>query len=90
MDQGRPVIATTAVGAVAGGLVRSGETGLVVAPGDPLALAAAIDSLLSDRAAARAARRRRAPRGRGYTYDAMADAFARALAVANGTSPAGR
>ncbi len=90
MDQGRPVIATTAVGAVAGGLVRSGETGLVVAPGDPLALAAAIDSLVSDeplRARLGGAARREAA---AYTYDAMADAFARALAVANGTSPAGR
>lgn len=82
MHQGVPVIATTAVGAVAGGLVADGETGLVVAPGDPDALAAAIDRLLGDEtlrarlgAAARAAV---AP----YTYDAMADAFDRALAVA--------
>ncbi|MFZ0092202.1 MAG: glycosyltransferase family 4 protein, partial [Solirubrobacteraceae bacterium] len=48
MDQGRPVIATTAVGAAAGGLVRDGETGVVIAPGDPVALAAAIDRLLAD------------------------------------------
>src|SRR6185437_1751903 len=34
-EQARPMIATTAVGAVAGGLVRDGETGLVIAPGDP-------------------------------------------------------
>ena len=34
MSQGRPVIATTAVGAAAGGLVRDGETGLVVPAGD--------------------------------------------------------
>src|SRR6202042_1682131 len=75
MDQGRPVIATTAVGAVAGGLVRGGETGLVVTPGDPLALAGAIDSLLSDeplRARLGAAARHQAA---AYTYAAMADAF---------------
>lgn len=79
MHQGRPVVVTTAVGAAAGGLVRDGETGLVVAPGDPEALAAAIGRLLTDaplrsRLGA-AARRAVAP----YTYDAMAEAFAAAV-----------
>ena len=50
MHQGRPVVATTAVGAAAGGLVRDGETGLVIAPGDTVALAAAISRLLEDEA----------------------------------------
>jgi glycosyltransferase involved in cell wall biosynthesis len=84
MHQGRPVVASAAVGAVAGGLVRDGETGLVVAPGDPGALAEAIDSLLADELL----RRRLGAAGReavsGYTYDAMADAFGRALEVAVG------
>jgi glycosyltransferase involved in cell wall biosynthesis len=48
MLQGRPVIATDAVGAAAGGLVRDGQDGLVVAAGDATALAAAIDRLLQD------------------------------------------
>ncbi len=82
MLQGRPIIATTAVGAAAGGLVRDQSTGLVVAPGDPAALAAAIDRLLSQPelrqrlgAAARTA-------ASAYTYDAMASAFDRALSAA--------
>jgi glycosyltransferase involved in cell wall biosynthesis len=82
MHQGTPVIATTAVGAAAGGLVRDGETGLVIKPGDPAALAAAIDRLLADPelrnrlgGAARTA-------VSAYTYEAMAAAFARAFALA--------
>ncbi len=46
--QCRPVIATHAVGAVAGGLVVHESNGLVVAPGDPDALAAAIVRLRED------------------------------------------
>jgi glycosyltransferase involved in cell wall biosynthesis len=82
MEQGRPVVATTAVGAVAGGLVRDGQNGLVVAPGDPEALAAAINRLLDDAALrdrlGAAARQAVAP----YTYGAMADGIGRALAAA--------
>jgi glycosyltransferase involved in cell wall biosynthesis len=82
MHQGRPVIATTAVGAAAGGLVRDGETGVVVAPGDADELASAIGALLADgerRARLGAAAREAvAP----YTYDAMLAAFDLALAAA--------
>jgi glycosyltransferase involved in cell wall biosynthesis len=87
MHQRRPVIASDSVGAVAGGLVRDGETGLVVASGDAPALARAIDELLADEqlrarlgAAAAAAV---AP----YTYEAMAAGFDRALASAVSPSP---
>ena len=46
--QSRPVIATDAVGAVAGGLVRHERNGLVVPAGDPAALAAALRRLQAD------------------------------------------
>jgi glycosyltransferase involved in cell wall biosynthesis len=85
LHQATPVIATTAVGAVAGGLVRDGETGLVVPPGDPRALADAIQRLLADHAL----RERLGGAGRealaGHTYAAMADAFGVALARAGVT-----
>jgi glycosyltransferase involved in cell wall biosynthesis len=81
-EQARPMIASTAVGAVAGGLVSDGETGVVIGPEDPGALARSIDLLLADDAlrkrlgtAARAA-------VQPYTYEAMATAFDQALAAA--------
>ena len=84
MHQGTPVLATTAVGAAAGGLVRNGETGLVVAPGDPGALADAITRLLDDAAL----RRRLGEAGRAavqaYNYEAMAEAFTTAVERAVG------
>jgi glycosyltransferase involved in cell wall biosynthesis len=89
MHQARPVIATASVGAVAGGLVRDEETGLVVAPGDPQALAWAIERLLGDpelRARQGAAGQRSIA---AYTYDAMLDGFDRALATAIRPSPTG-
>jgi glycosyltransferase involved in cell wall biosynthesis len=48
MHQGTPVIATDAVGAVAGGLVRDGRNGLVVPASDPAALAGAIGQVAAD------------------------------------------
>jgi len=79
MHGGTPVLATTAVGAAAGGLVRDGETGLVVPAGDPAAIAAAIARLLGDAAL----RARLGAAGRAavaaHAYAAMADAFGAAL-----------
>jgi glycosyltransferase involved in cell wall biosynthesis len=80
--QGVPVIASTAVGAVAGGLVAHERTGLVVPAGDPSALAGALRRLHADPelrarlgAAARAA-------VAAYTPQAWAAGMSRALAAA--------
>ncbi len=88
-DQGVPVIATDAVGAVAGGLVRHEETGLVVPAGDAGALAAALVRLEGDRelrerlgAAAREA-------VRPFSHAAWAAGFSRALAAVGSSQQPG-
>jgi len=48
MNQGAPVIVTDAVGAAPGGLVRNGETGLIVPEGDIDALGTALRLMLTD------------------------------------------
>jgi glycosyltransferase involved in cell wall biosynthesis len=82
MNRELPLIATTAVGAVAGGLVRDGETGLVVPAGDAGALAAALRRLHADPAL----RARLGANGRAavaaYTHAAWAAGMSRALAAA--------
>jgi glycosyltransferase involved in cell wall biosynthesis len=79
MQQGRAVIATTAVGAAAGGLVRDGDTGLVVPAGDARPLGDAIRALLDDPARrARLGERARAAVA-SFSHEAAADAFGRAL-----------
>jgi glycosyltransferase involved in cell wall biosynthesis len=82
MNRELPLIATTAVGAVAGGLVRDGETGLVVPAGDAGALAAALRRLHADPAL----RARLGASGRAalapYTHAAWAAGMSRALAAA--------
>ena len=79
MLQGTPVIATDAVGAAAGGLVRNEETGVVIRAGDAGALASAISRL----AVSPELRARLAQRGRTealtYDFEAWAEAFSRAL-----------
>ncbi|MHB8491379.1 MAG: glycosyltransferase, partial [Solirubrobacteraceae bacterium] len=74
-----PVIASTEVGAVAGGLVRDGRNGLVVRAGDPQALARAIGRLIEDGVL----RRRLGVAGQAdvgaHTYEAWAAGFSAAL-----------
>jgi glycosyltransferase involved in cell wall biosynthesis len=82
--QGVPVIATDAVGAAAGGLVRHERTGLVVPAGDAAALSAAIERLRDDPALRRRlGEQARADAGR-YTPAAWAEGMSRALASAHG------
>jgi len=80
MNQGLPVIATDAVGAVAGGLVRDGHNGLVVPAGERDALAEAINRLAAEPELRAQFGEAGAQDVRAYTYDAWADGFSSALA----------
>jgi glycosyltransferase involved in cell wall biosynthesis len=79
MNQRVPVIATDAVGAAAGGLVRDGRNGLVVPAGDADALAAALRTLHGDRELRSRLGENGARDVAPYTHAAWADAFAQAL-----------
>jgi glycosyltransferase involved in cell wall biosynthesis len=79
MNRKLPVIASDAVGAVAGGLVRDGRNGLIVPAGDHRALASALRRLAADaplRARLGAAGERDV---QAYTHDAWGQGFSRAL-----------
>jgi glycosyltransferase involved in cell wall biosynthesis len=80
MNAGLAVIASDAVGAAAGGLVRDGVNGLVVRSGDAQALARAIERLAGD-PEARARMGRQGTRDvAAYSHEAWAEGFSRALA----------
>jgi glycosyltransferase involved in cell wall biosynthesis len=79
MHQGKPVIASDAVGAVAGGLVRDDRNGLVIPAGDVEALKGAIDRLLADHTLREGLGARARLDVAPYNYDAMLDAFGHAL-----------
>jgi glycosyltransferase involved in cell wall biosynthesis len=79
-NRGLPVIATDAVGAVAGGLVRDGRNGLVVPAGERNALAGAIRRMATDQALRARLGEAGARDVRAYTYDAWVRGFSGALA----------
>lgn len=81
MNRGLAVIASDAVGAAAGGLVRDGENGLIVAAADSGALAQALNRLAADaplRARMGAAGARDVL---AYSHEAWAEGFSQALAT---------
>jgi glycosyltransferase involved in cell wall biosynthesis len=84
MNQHLPVIATDAVGAAVGGLVRHERNGLVVHAGDPDALAAALRRLHDDPELRARLGANAASDVAAYTQEAWADGFARALQSATG------
>lgn len=81
MNQTLPVIASDAVGAAAGGLVRDGRNGLVVAAGDEAALAGALLRLHDDEALRQTLGENAGADVSAYTLDAWAAGFSAALAA---------
>jgi glycosyltransferase involved in cell wall biosynthesis len=80
-NQGVPVIASDAVGAVAGGLVRHERTGLVVPAGDVPALASALRRMHDDPALRARLGTTAREAVKAYTHDAWAAGVSSALAA---------
>jgi glycosyltransferase involved in cell wall biosynthesis len=81
MNRNLPVIASDAVGAVAGGLVRDGYNGLVVPAGDSRALADALRRMAADAPLRARLGAAGASDVQAYTYQAWAEGFSRALST---------
>ena len=81
MNRGLAVIASDAVGAAAGGLVRDGANGLIVPAGDSAALAGAIERLAADRELRARMGATGASDVLGYSHEAWAEGFSRALST---------
>ena len=81
MNRGLAVIASEAVGAAAGGLVRDGESGVVVPAGDARALAHAIRRLAGDASLRGALGATGARAVAAFDEDAWAGGFSAALAT---------
>jgi glycosyltransferase involved in cell wall biosynthesis len=82
MHAGLPVVATDAVGAAVGGLVRDGQNGYVVPERNPDRLADAMQRLLADRDRAADMGRQARVDAAEFNYDRMADAFQNAVEYA--------
>jgi glycosyltransferase involved in cell wall biosynthesis len=89
MNQGTAILASDAVGAAAGGLVRHGRNGLIVPAGDVGALAAGITELAEDRARCACLGANGREDVAGYTHDAWANAFVQALEPVSPPGPRG-
>lgn len=83
MNRGLPVIASDAVGAAAGGLIRGGVNGLVFRASDSDALAGAMLRLASDAELRARLGAAAADAVRAFTYDAWAHGFSAALQSLN-------
>jgi glycosyltransferase involved in cell wall biosynthesis len=81
MNQRTAVIASNAVGAAAGGLVRDGRNGLIVQAGDADALARALATLAADRRRCETLGAAGAADVAAYTHEAWANAFVQALTI---------
>ncbi len=81
MNRHLPVIASDAVGAAAGGLVRDGRNGLVAAAADSGALAAALGKIADDPGLRTRLGDAGAEDVRAYSHDAWARGFSEALAT---------
>lgn len=79
MNQQIPVVASEAVGAAAGGLVRDGETGLVVPERDAGALSHAIGRLLTDQTLAKRLAKAGHAEIAQRTNERMVDGFVKAI-----------
>jgi glycosyltransferase involved in cell wall biosynthesis len=79
MHAGTPVIASSAVGACAGGMVVHGATGLIARAGDDKDLAQSMQMVLMDAALRDRINKLGRSQVAAYTYEAAADAFGEAL-----------
>ena len=79
MHAGTPVVASAAVGAVAGGMIVHGASGLIVKAGDDQDLAQTLERLLGDRELHERISRLSRAQVANYSYTAAADAFGEAL-----------
>jgi glycosyltransferase involved in cell wall biosynthesis len=89
MNQRCAVIASDAVGAAAGGLVRDGRNGLIVPAAQAAPLADALLALAHDRERCAAFGQAGGTDVAEYTYEAWADAFTRAVEAVCGSPSAG-